>query len=329
MREQVSALFSGLPLNWELGAIGLSVLICVVLLAVGARALLGKERDEVVERIDRMAAESTMQMGRGGRGDSRDSGEGGGLAAKLIKPFAWLVRPTKTAELSQLRGRLTQAGIRGDHAMELFLASKLLLACGATLTFLYINSRLVQRVAFPMDVGIAVWTCAAFFQLPNLWLGSRIKARQAGIERSLPDAMDLLVTCVEAGLGLDAALARVSDEIRLAAPLLAQEMNVTFMEIQAGIARRDSFRRLAERTGVEDLRQLSAVLAQTEMFGTSIAKALRIHADSMRTKRMQRAEEKAASVGVKMTIPLIMCFLPSLVAVILGPAIGAMITQLK
>ena len=141
--------------------------------------------------------------------------------------------------------------------------------------------------------------------------------------------MDLLVTCVEAGLGLDAALARVADEIRLASPLLAQELNLTFLEIQAGIARRDAFRRLSERTGVEDLRQLSAVLTQTEMFGTSIAKALRVHADGMRIKRMQRAEERAASVGVKMTLPLILCILPSLIAVVLGPAMVSMIEQLK
>jgi tight adherence protein C len=258
-----------------------------------------------------------------------DSREAGSVLGKLLRPFARLVRPTQATELSRLRARLQQAGLRSDHAMELFLASKLLLACAATMTFLYINSRLVSRLAFPLDAAVAVWTCAAFFLAPTFWLGSRISARKLTIERALPDAMDLLVTCVEAGLGLDAALSRVADEMRLAAPLLAQEMNVTFMEIQAGIPRREAFRRLSERTGVEDLRQLSAVLTQTEMFGTSIAKALRVHADGMRIKRMQRAEEKAASVGVKMTLPLILCILPSLIAVVLGPAIASMMANLK
>jgi tight adherence protein C len=148
------------------------------------------------------------------------------------------------------------------------------------------------------------------------------------IERSLPDAIDLLVTCVEAGLGLDAALSRVAEEITLAAPLLAAELKVTFLEIQASIPRRDAFRRLSERTGVEDLRQLSAVLTQTEMFGTSIARALRVHSEGMRIRRMQRAEEKAAMVGVKMTLPLILCILPTLMAVVLGPAVATIMTKI-
>jgi tight adherence protein C len=133
--------------------------------------------------------------------------------------------------------------------------------------------------------------------------------------------MDLLVTCVEAGLGLDAAMARVSEEMTLASPILATELNHTFLEVQAGIPRADSFRRLAERTGVEDLRALSAMLIQTDIFGTSVARALRVHSDGMRVKRMQRAEEKAAMVSVKMTIPLVLCILPSLIAVVMGPAV--------
>ena len=138
--------------------------------------------------------------------------------------------------------------------------------------------------------------------------------------------MDLLVTCVEAGLCLDAAMARVTAEMELAAPVLAQELKQMLLEIQAGVRRSDAFHRLSNRTGVEDLRTLSAMIIQTEMFGTSVARALRVHAEGMRTKRMQRAEEKAAMVSVKMTIPLIMCILPSLFAVVLGPAI-AMITK--
>jgi tight adherence protein C len=133
--------------------------------------------------------------------------------------------------------------------------------------------------------------------------------------------MDLMVTCVEAGLGIDAAMARVADEIGLASPLLGAELNLTFLEVQAGVSRPDAFRRLAERTGVEDLRSLSAMLIQTELFGTSVARALRVHAEGMRVRRMQRAEERAAMVGVKMTIPLVLFILPSLISVLLGPAI--------
>jgi len=113
-------------------------------------------------------------------------------------------------------------------------------------------------------------------------------------------------------------VARVSQEMTLSSPILADELNTTFLEVQAGVTRADSFRRLAERTGVEDLRSLSAMLIQTDIFGTSVARALRIHSDGMRIKRMQQAEEKAAMVSVKMTIPLVLCILPSLIAVVMG-----------
>ena len=141
-----------------------------------------------------------------------------------------------------------------------------------------------------------------------------------GLEQPLPDAIDLLVTCVEAGLSLDAAMARVSQEMELVAPLLAQELKQTMLEIQAGVKRSDAFHRLSHRTGVEDLKSLSAMIIQTELFGTSVSRALRVHSEGMRTKRMQRAEEKAAMVSVKMTVPLIFFILPSLMVVVMGPA---------
>jgi tight adherence protein C len=314
-------LTAGAGLSWELGLIALAAMTTVVLLAAGARAMLVPRRDEVLDRLE----------GGGERADAGPAAEGGasaGVLARLARPFAWVARPTQAAELNRLRQRLVQAGFRSEYAMELFLASKLVLAGLATLAFLHVNGRLVRGLSFPMDAAVAVWLCGAMFFLPNLWLGGRIKQRQLTLERSLPDAMDLLVTCVEAGLGLDAALSRVAEEMHLAAPLLASELQLTFLEVKAGVARREAFRRLADRTGVEDLRQLSAVLTQTEIFGTSIARALRVHGDSMRTKRMQKAEEKAGMVGVKMTIPLILCILPSLMAIVLGPALVSIYEKL-
>jgi tight adherence protein C len=307
--------------SWEMGLLACAAMATVVLVAAGLRSMVVPRRDEVMDRLDRAV----------GRGDAPDTGEGDaspGLLGRLARPFAWVARPTRSAELSRLRLRLTQAGFRREYAMELFLASKLLLAGICTLTFLHINGRLARGLSFPMDLAVAVWLCGAMFFLPNLWLGGRIRQRQVALERSLPDAMDLLVTCVEAGLGLDAALSRVSEEISLASPLLAGELQLTFLEVQAGVPRREAFRRLADRTGVEDLRQLSAVLTQTEIFGTSIARALRVQADSMRIKRMQKAEERAGMVGVKMTLPLILCILPSLMAIVLGPAMVSIYQKL-
>lgn len=300
--------------SWIGAAAVFAGVVALTAVVAGLRSMLLR-KDEVVDRLERT-------VGRADDGE-RPAGPEGSALLNILRPISWLARPTKGAELSRLRTRLVQGGYRGPHAMELYLSAKLLLATVCTLAFVQINSHLSTPFEFPLDMALAVWTCGAAFFLPNVILGNRIKERQTNIERALPDAMDLLVTCVEAGLGLDAAISRVSEEITLASPLLGMEMNLTFLEVQAGITRRDAFRRLAERTGVEDLRSLSAMLIQTEMFGTSIARALRVHADSMRIKRMQRAEERAAMVAVKMTIPLVMCILPSLMAVVLGPAVVA------
>ncbi|HEX9052691.1 MAG TPA: type II secretion system F family protein [Anaeromyxobacter sp.] len=246
----------------------------------------------------------------------------GGLGATLartLRPLARIATPTNAEESSRLRLRLLRAGMRGDHALEAFVAAKLTLATAALGAFLWVNARLVEPV--PNALLVAVIACAAGFYAPSLWLSSRISARRKGIERGLPDCLDLLVTCVEAGLGLDAALVRVAGETALAFPMLSEELELTFLEVKAGMPRADAFRRLAHRTGVEDLKQLAATLTQTELFGTSVGLALRVQAEGMRTRRMQRAEERAAMVAVKMTLPLVFFILPSLFAVIIGPAL--------
>jgi tight adherence protein C len=307
--------------GWELGVIVAAAMAALIAAAAGLRATFASPRDEVIDRLDRVIGRTASEP-EGGAGRQRT-----GFFGRLLPRLVGFARPTRADELSRLRSKLVQAGFRSAHAMEFYLAAKLGLAVAATVTFLQVNGRVVNPLVFPYDATGAVWLCAAGFILPSVWLGSKVKQRQLLVEQSLPDAMDLLVTCVEAGLGLDAALSRVADELRIAAPVLAAELNLTFLEVQASIPRRDAFRRLSERTGVEDLRQLSAVLTQTELFGTSIARALRVHADGMRLRRMQRAEEKAGMVGVKMTIPLIVCILPSLMAILLGPAVLAIFKQ--
>ncbi|HEX3694214.1 MAG TPA: type II secretion system F family protein [Polyangia bacterium] len=302
--------------NWELGAIALGVTALLVALAAAAQVLLAPQ-DGVVARIDRLVSRPEGEPTR----MSREENRAAVLLGRLLRPLVALARPTSTDEISRLRSSLVRAGLRSERAMEIFLISKLVLAGAATMTFLNFNSRLPHGLRFPMVGAVALLVCGVAFFLPNIWLSQRTKGRQTSIERGLPDAMDLLVTCVEAGLGLDAALGRVAAELKPVAPLLAAELILTVREAQAGLPRREALRRLSERTGVDDLRELAAVLAQTEIFGTSIARALRIHADGMRTRRMQIAERKASMVGVKMTFPLIFCVLPSLMAVVLGPAI--------
>jgi tight adherence protein C len=305
--------------NVQLALATLGLMVALVAVAAGLRTMFFSGPSDVVRRLERTVGRADAvdrAVGRPGRGLSR-----------VLQPLSWLARPTKAAELSRLRNRLIQGGLRGPFALETFLATKLILAFAGTLLMLEANARLFHA-RFPMDMVLPVWTCIVAFFLPNFWLSSKVKERQSQIERALPDAMDLLVTCVEAGLGLDSAIARVSDEIGLASQVLGGELNLTFLEVQAGIQRPDAFRRLADRTGVEDLRSLSAMLIQTDLFGTSVARALRVHADSMRVRRMQRAEERAAMVGVKMTIPLILFILPSLIAVLMGPAMVSIFEQL-
>jgi tight adherence protein C len=306
-------------LNVQLALATLGLMVALVTALAGIRSMFFSGPSEVVQRLERSVGRADAvdrAVGRPGRGLSR-----------VLQPLSWLARPTKAQELSRLRLRLVQAGLRGQFALETFLATKLIVAFVCTVVMLEVNARFVH-LPFPMDMVMPVWTCIIAFFLPNWWLSSKVKERQGQIERALPDAMDLLVTCVEAGLGIDAAMSRVSEEIGLASQILGAELNLTFLEIQAGIPRPDAFRRLADRTGVEDLRSLSAMLIQTDLFGTSVARALRVHSDGMRIRRMQRAEERAAMVGVKMTIPLILFILPSLISVLLGPAMVSIFEQL-
>jgi tight adherence protein C len=312
-----------------LGIAAIAGMVCVIAIFLGLRSTFSG-RNEVVDRLGRV----------GRHGNELDALDRSGAysqpvtprqdlvrtIAALLKPFAALAKPSKGDELSRARLNMIRAGLRGENALEIFMGLKLFLAPLLTIGFLELNANLANPIQFPVDVVLAIWICVFVFFAPNFWLNGKIKERQTALERALPDAMDLLVTCVEAGLGLDAAMARVSQEMTLSAPLLADELNQTFLEVQAGVPRADAFRRLAERTGVEDLRSLSAMLIQTDIFGTSVARALRIHSDGMRVKRMQQAEEKAAMVSVKMTIPLVLFILPSLIAVVMGPAI-VMITQ--
>lgn len=297
--------------------IAVIVAVAVLALVAAVRAFVGG-RDEVIQRLERSVQRPGPSMALLAQ---EETGAAATLAARMLRPFAWIARPRQAEQLGRLRQRLVQAGFRGEHALEILLGTKIVLAPLLVIAFLQLNARRLEPIGFPLDVIIASWFCALGFWSPDLWLRGKITERRRSIERTLPDALDLLVACVEAGLGIDAALHRVAEELTLAAPVLGEELETTFLEVQAGLPRSDGFRRLADRTGVEDLRSLSAMLIQTEMFGTSLSRALRVQAESIRVRRMQRAEERAGTVAVKLTIPLILLILPALVAVIMGPAV--------
>jgi len=244
-------------------------------------------------------------------------GQAARLMAQGLTPLAKLANPGE-GELDEVRGKLSRAGYRSPYSTQVFLASKAILSLLFLAAVLWWNAARLQPIPFVSAWGVGLAAIGYF--LPNAWLERRVRARQTGIDRGLPDSLDLMVTCVEAGLGLDAAVQRVSGEVALAHPVLAEELALTFLEVKAGVRRTEAFRRLADRTGVRDLKILAATLNQTDLFGTSVAKALRIQADGMRTRRMQRAEERAAILSVKMAVPLVLCFMPALFAVLIGPA---------
>jgi len=285
----------------------------VITALVGFRTAAAVPRDEVLDRVRRATRRAVVANPVSAR-----SGDDSFWAA-ILAPLSKLSRPKESDDVSRIKKNLAHAGFRGEHAVETFLGAKLALALLLAGGLLGVSSLRATAMA---DAHLyAVVLAAIGFYSPNVWLRRRIKSRQTALSRSLPDTLDLLVTCVEAGLGLDASLARINDEIDLSAPELSSELRQTTMEIQAGVVRADAFRRLADRTGLEELRSLSAMVIQTEMFGTGIARALRIHSSSMRTRRTHRAEEEGATVAVKMMLPLILCILPSLFAIIMGPAV--------
>jgi tight adherence protein C len=224
-----------------------------------------------------------------------------------------------TGESSEaLRSGLERAGIRDPGAPILFLGAKALGAVVVGVGWVGVNWALARPLGSMLLQGIVA--AVVGFYLPTLWLYLKAEQRRTIIQLSLPDALDLLVVCVEAGLGLTAAIQRVGLEIKLASPALSDELVLTTQEIRTGLSRADSLRRLARRTGVGDLYSLSAMLIQADRLGTSIAQSLRAHAESMRTKRRQRAEQLARKAGIKLAFPLVFLIFPALLVVILGPA---------
>jgi tight adherence protein C len=217
-------------------------------------------------------------------------------------------------EMTRLRLRLARAGFRQPSAPIVYVVLEALTPVVAALVPLLL---LGLRRGWMTAAGLAL---VAFF-LPGLIVEHYASKRRRQIENGLPDALDLLVVCIEAGSGLDQAIVKVSDELAIVYPTLAEELRTLTTEIRAGKARMDAFKSLADRTKVDDIRALVTILLQTDRFGTSVAQALRTHSDTSRTKRRQRAEERAQKIGVKLVFPLVLFFFPAFYVVILGSAI--------
>jgi tight adherence protein C len=245
----------------------------------------------------------------------RDSEEQKPRLQSLIKVFKRIGEkaPKSAKELGQLRLRLVQAGYRRQEALTIFFGIRVFFALGL---FSLFSTSILMRP----NTMVALGGLAIGYILPGMVLARLAKRRAHRIRLSLADMLDLLVVSVEAGLGLDQALQRVGEELAFAHKDLSDELRLVNLELRAGKARPDALRNLAERTGVDDLSSLTVMLIQTDKFGTSVAQSLRVHSDTLRTKRRQRAEEAAAKTGVKMVFPLVFCIFPAIWVVTIGPA---------
>ena len=225
----------------------------------------------------------------------------------------------RSSNTSALRLRMIQAGYPNAAAVPLYLGSRIALPA-----LLVIGTSILMPMlgkGAPATLIMVIYFGAMGYVLPSVIVGRRIKKRHKEMQKALPDALDLLVVSVEAGLGLNQALVRVSEEIYRVSPVLSEQLALVNLEIRAGTPRVDALRNLADRTGLQDIASLVGMLIQTDRFGTSVAQALRVHSDTMRTKRRQRAEEAAAKTTIKLVFPLVFCIFPAMFAVILGPAL--------
>ena len=240
--------------------------------------------------------------------------------------FAKPLQPTREADAGKLKSKLQQAGFHGSNAANIFLGLKIacllagMLVCGSSLVAIFtLNSLSILRAAI-----IAI----SSFYLPDVGLWYLTRQRKEQIFLGLPDALDLMVVCVEAGLGIDAAMRKVAEEMGDSCRALSQEFGRCNMQLQMGRPRNAVLKDLGERTGTSDLRSLASILIQTEKFGSSIARALRVHSDAMRSARRQIAEEKAAKTAVQLIFPLVLFIFPAVFVVLAGPAAITMIREM-
>jgi len=239
---------------------------------------------------------------------------------ETLDPLTRMLVPKQEKHTYQVRQKLMHAGFRSDNAVKNFYAIKVLLVVSAFSLVIFAGGFLPE-VTTRQIIGYALLGALAGFLLPSMILERLALNRIKTIHSSFPDALDLLVVCVESGLGLSAALQRVSQELDVSHPELAEELNLVNAEIRAGVHRIDALKAMAERTGVDDIKGLVALLDQSMRFGGSIADTLRVYSEEFRDKRMQRAEELAAKIGTKMIFPLTFCLWPGFFLVAVGPAI--------
>ena len=293
-------------------------LMATFTLSLTAGAILAlKPKRAALERLQRLPDPETSftQTGETGAAVAAtpvSSKELGFLRKKMLKT------PISMGDASQTQKLLHYAGYRSGTALTVYNVIRLV--CMISLPAIFFLGTLQMHMLPAMRfLGTALLALAGMM-MPKLVLKSLARGRQHRLKLSLPDALDLLVVCVEAGMGLNQAIVKVAEELEKTHPEISEELKLVNLEIRAGRTRAEALKNLGERTGVDDIISLAAMLIQTDKFGTSVAKSLRVHSDCLRTERIQRAEEAAAKTTIKLIFPLLFCIFPALLVVILGPA---------
>ena len=279
-----------------------------IFLLIASGGLLLFYREAMLQRISAVVTPRATQAGLFRTLRTRFSVGG------VVQHFERML-PRSQAEVSVMQQRLIRAGYRSDSAVKVFYGAKVLVPLALFLLVV------LSGVSSYNPFFVYATALGLGFLAPDFWLGRRISERQARIRLGLPDVLDLLVICMEAGQSLDQATARTAEELSRAQPEVSDELAIVVLEQRAGRPRADAWKNFAQRTAVDSVRNLTSVLVQSEKFGTSISKTLRIHADTLRTQRRQQVEEQAAKTTVKLVFPLVFFIFPSIFLVALGPAV--------
>jgi tight adherence protein C len=288
--------------------ISIAVALAVLLLFWGLAGALGRSWDPARRRLVQIAIDAGAAPANVGQ-----------RIARTLRPVERFVLP-QGAEREGTQQRLQFAGYRSASAVSTFYGVKLALSVALLLGWLF-ASQFLSNLSGARVVFFAVAASFLGMLLPGMWLDRAVTKRHKLLRDGFPDALDLLTVCVESGLGLPQALQRVADELDVSHPELASEIAQVTAQMRAGVDRENALRSLATRTGLDDVRGLVSLLAQTLRFGTGIAEALRVYSEDFRDKRMQRAEEAAAKIGTKLIFPLVACLFPSFFVVAIGPAL--------
>jgi len=270
---------------------------------------------EIVTRIKE--SHNFEAAGADGPARNRFAGRVMELAISLGK----VLKPRNQKELSRMRQSLIKAGFRKDSAMTVFYGVKVMSGIAVSSGFFLLKILFMGVIPVHYLLFFLVAFLGLGFYVPDLLLRFRINSRRREISDHFPDALDLMVVCVEAGMGLDSTINRVGEELKFSSKVLSDEFRLLSLELRAGKPRKDALKSLAGRVDIEDVNSLVTLLIQTDKFGTKVAQALKVYSDSMRTKRHQRAEEIAAKLPIKLVFPLILFIFPSLFTTILGPAL--------